>query len=167
MAANFAGSMFPPDKTTAVRRPEPETAPLRSAASGTAALGSATIFSRAKQNRMASAMASSETVTTSSSSREVTAKVSSPGCSAIRPSAIVTGGGMVTRCPASRDWRVSSAAAGSTPMTAVSGSRALIAVATPEARPPPPTGTRTWSRPSGPAWTNSSRPTVPWPAMMS
>ena len=77
-------------------RPPPKTA---SAARATAPLGSTTSLSRVKQNRMASMIASSVTVTTSSSSRELTANVRSPGWRARSPSAIVSGSGMLTRCP--------------------------------------------------------------------
>jgi hypothetical protein len=80
-----------------MRWPAAGTTPERSAASATAPLGSMTIFMRLKQNRMASTMASSVTVTTSLSSRELTANVSSPGCWASSPSAMVAGLASVTR----------------------------------------------------------------------
>ena len=54
-------------------------------------------------------------------------------------------------------------AAGSTPTTRAVGARALTAVATPEINPPPPTGTTTWVTSS--TCSQSSSPTVPWPAM--
>ena len=80
--------MLPPDSTTPVRPIAPAT-PDSKAASATAPLGSTTTLRRAKQNRMASMMASSETVTTSSRSCELIAKVRSPGSLARSPSAIV------------------------------------------------------------------------------
>src|SRR5262249_12847972 len=116
IAAKSAGAMLPPDSTTAVR-PAAPTTPDSSAASGTAPLGSTTIFSRSKQNRIASTTASSVTVTTSLSNRELTANVSSPGEVALSPSARVSGSGIVTRCPARIDYAVSPAGAGSTPIT--------------------------------------------------
>ena len=81
------------------------------------------------------------------------------------PSAMV-----VTR---SRRWAVPACIDGSrqaapsawTPTTRTLGERWCRAVATPEMRPPPPTGTITVSA-SGQSSAISS-PTVPWPAMTS
>ena len=56
------------------------------------------------------------------------------------------------------------APAASTPMMRTPGSRARRATATPASRPPPPTGTST--TPASGASSASSRPRVPWPAMM-
>ena len=90
-------------------------------------------------------------------------KVSSPGLVACSPSAIVRGTGIEVRSPAASERLTSSPASGSTPMILSPGANALAAVAQPEIRPPPDTGTTSASR--GPASSSSSSPTVPCPAI--
>ena len=64
-------------------------------------------------------------------------------------------------CPASRARVRLGAPSGSTPMTRILGLYSLAKVETPQARPPPPTGTRMVST-SGSSWMTSMA-MVPWP----
>ena len=106
-------------------RPPASTRPAISAATPTAPLGSVTSFIRSNRNAIASRISASVTVTTSSTSRRFTSKVSSPGASDWSPSAIVRGTSIRTRSPAASERRVSSPASGSTPTTRMRGPQRL------------------------------------------
>ncbi len=67
--------------------------------------------------------------------------------------------------PDSSEAFASAASSGSTPTTSAEGASAFTAVATPDERPPPETGTRTLVTPGRSS--TISRPHVPWPAMMA
>ena len=101
-------------------------------------------------------MASSSTTTTSSRRSRRIADVSSAGYLTAIPSAIV---GPVGASPAK-----GAQAAAWTPTSESSGRSARNAIATPEARPPPPTGITTVPGPAG-SCSASSRPSVPCPAI--
>ena len=146
-------------------RPPAVTAPDNSAASATAPAGSATVLARSINNTTVSAIASSDTVTTSSTRRRMTGSVRSPGARVRRPSAIVSGD---DSGPRKRSWNarcVALAPLAWTPNTRRSGLSALAATAIPAIRPPPPMGTTSVST-SGAA-SSTSRATVPWPAITS
>ncbi len=66
--------------------------------------------------------------------------VSSPGLCGRIPSAIVGGGGIVTRSPFFSERYVSFAVSASTPTTVIPGDRLRATVLHPAMRPPPPTG---------------------------
>jgi hypothetical protein len=90
---------------------------------------------------------------------------STPGAATAIPSAIVEDGVTETGRPAAIDAGTGAMASACTPMTCAAGSTELVATATPEHRPPPPTGT-TIVRACGHCSPISS-PTVPWPAITS
>ena len=71
----------------------------------------------------------------------------------------------VTRRPSASERASFAAPSGSTVTTLARGASALIAVATPEESPPPPTGTATVATPGQSAAISS--PIVPCPAMMA
>ena len=102
-------------------------------------------------------MASSSTVTSSSTHVATSGAVNVPGCLTAMPSASVTTGPAGEAPPA-----YGTHTAACTPITRTWGSSDLTAMAVPAARPPPPTGTMTHDR-SGTSSTSSS-PSVPWPA---
>ena len=105
--------------------------------------------------------------TSSSSSTHMTSsrfslrygKTLSPTSRTAVPSAMVLAEGIFTAWPASRAAVSEGAPAGSTPITRIFGLYSFAKVATPQARPPPPTGTRMVST-SGSSWT-ISMPMVP------
>jgi len=113
--------------------------------------------------RTAAEVSSEETVTTSSSRARHMRKVSSPMRRTATPSANRPTWCRVMGSPPSRAALRQADSSCSTPMTLIPGMSCLMRTATPAARPPPPTGTKTRSR-----WAScwmSSRPMVPWPAM--
>ncbi len=127
--------------------------------------GSTTSLARSRQSSRALERASSETVRTSSTSSPMILKGTSPGRPTLIPSAIVIGSSIEIGCPALSEGGYAAAPSACTPMTRTSGRSAFTATATPAARPPPPIPTR-MVRTSGHC-SRISRPTVPWPAMMS
>nr|WP_041625048.1 hypothetical protein [Stackebrandtia nassauensis] len=133
---------MPPLITATVR---PKSTPWRrNAATVRAPDGSATRRASRATMPTAAPISSSETVTMSSTNALRCAKVKSDG-STRTPSAMVryrSSIGHDTRFPARRLSAASAASSGSTPMTLVDGDSALTAAPTPEASPPPPTGTR-------------------------
>ena len=87
-------------------------------------------------------MASSSTVTKSSSSRARMSKVMAPGSTPPAvPSLKVGPEGRSRIRPASSEWCITADAAGEQPMMRVDGDSALMMPATPDASPPPPTAT--------------------------
>ena len=155
-------SMLPPEMTAT-------TLPLVSnflpmiAATADAPAPSATILPRSIRNRIACAISSSSTVTTSSTYFWHISNVSSPGCLTAMPSAMVFALVSATTCPASSDAFMPAAPAACTPTMRTFGCSIFTAAATPEASPPPPMGTTMVST-SGRS-SMISRPIVPWPAM--
>jgi hypothetical protein len=130
--------------------------------------GSTTRRARLASWRMASAIASSETVTISSMKRRRCSKGSGPNELVRSPSAMVRpvcSALHVTSSSRSSDSFASAASSGSTPTIRATGASAFTAVATPDDRPPPETGTSTLVT-AGRSST-ISRPQVPWPAMMA
>ena len=92
-------------------------------------------------------------------------KVISPGFLTAMPSAKVLAVSDAYQSPLRNDSAMADAPAACTPKTWQEGLRLLTAQATPEMRPPPPTGTTTASTPS--SWSMISRPMVPWPQITS
>jgi hypothetical protein len=130
-------------------------------AAATAPLGSDTTRTSRARDPTVDRISASVTVTIPSSRSRRCAKVSSDN-PVRRPSATVRyrdSVGHDTSRPARRLSAASAASSGSTPMTAACGRSAFTAVATPEASPPPPTGTSTQAT-DGRSST-ISRPTVP------
>ena len=123
---------------------------------------SATVFSRSTRTRMAFAISASVTATMRSTCWRTRGKVISPTRLTAMPSAMVSPTEARRGPPESRAVCMLGQAAASTPTMRTAGRRARIAVAIPDTRPPPPTGTTTVSR-SG-ACSRSSSPIVPWPA---
>ena len=141
----------------------------RSAATPTAPAGSTTSLERSSKNTSARANASSDTVTTSSTSSRMISNGICPGRPTAMPSAMVRTFVNGTSASAASDGGYAAASSACTPITLISrpssAARPLIAVATPASRPPPPTPMITVST-SG-YCSRISRPIVPWPAMMS
>ncbi len=88
-----------------------------------------------------------------------------PGRLIAMPSAIVSAEAAAIGCPAAIDSGNGAHAAACTPTICTSGLAALIAIATPEHSPPPPTGMTTMAR-SGTS-SSSSSPSEPWPATIA
>src|SRR5918999_2890072 len=139
--------------------------PPSSAATPTAPAPSTTTLQRSSSTTIASATSSSSTTATPSSHSRSSSSVSSPGRLIAIPSAIVSAVSTGIARPCSSDAGYGAHAATWTPTTSTSGRSDLIAIATPEASPPPPTGTTTFAR-SG-TCSSSSSPSEPWPATMS
>ncbi len=150
--------------TTGPRTVSTWPSPSISAAVVTEPLGSTTRRAWRNSQAMARTMASSGTVTTSSTKARTCSNVSSPGRMVSKPSAMLAVRSSVVGRPATSDVDIFAAPAGSTPTTLTPGARCLIAAATPELKPPPPTGTSTVAA-SGHC-SRISRPAVPWPAMI-
>jgi len=86
----IAGSMLPPQTTSATRFPAScGSRPAIIAASGTAAAPSTTVFSSSSMRKIASAMSASGTATTASTRSRASAKAFAPTVSVARPSASV------------------------------------------------------------------------------
>ena len=100
ISASRTGSMLPPDRTMPTREPlGMGSLPARTAAAGTAPVGSTRILQRSSRKRTASSISLSETSSTSARFRMLIGKVSTPGERLRMPSAMVGGGAMVTRSP--------------------------------------------------------------------
>ena len=87
---NIMGSILPPHNTMATRLPCSEfNFPAKNAAKPTAPAPSTTPFSNSRIRKMAKAICSSRTVTTSSTRSRAKAKARSPTCGTAKPSANV------------------------------------------------------------------------------
>src|SRR3989442_3577066 len=162
--ANISLSILPPESTTPTRFMSSGNFLKNTAAAAAAPEGSTSNFIRNNMNRIAAVISSSVTVKTFSAFARVIGKVSAPGVCTRRPSAIVGGGGILTRSPLANDCCVSLAVSGSTAKHLMEGFNDFAAVLTPANSPPPLHGVRTQSR-SGTSSSNSN-PQVPWPAMI-
>lgn len=114
-------STFPPEITTPTLLNPGGNFPNSTAAADTAPLGSTTSFMRSIRNRIASRISSSVTNKISSTNFCIIGNVSLPGEGDRNPSAIVSGGGIVTRSPFRIDCQVSLANSGSAPKTRIPG----------------------------------------------
>ena len=128
----------PTARRTSCRSPAGVTSPACTAATPTAPAPSTYSLARSISITMASAMASSSTATISSTQCSTSGPVSSPRCLTAMPSASVTTGPEAGASP-----RYGEHTAACTPITRTAGSSDLTAIATPDARPPPPSGTTT------------------------
>ena len=135
------------------------------AATAAAPAGSTTIFARSTRASRARDSDSSETVRISSQWSRTAAKVMSPGHPTAMPSAIVVIDVSGTGAPWRSDPGKAAAPSACTPITRTSGRAALMAMAMPASRPPPPVGTITVLT-SG-RCSRISSPAVPCPATMS
>src|SRR2546426_127279 len=148
--------MLPPERTTPTRAPGgTESFPARTAAAPTAPVVSTTIRARSATMRTAATISAWVTRLTPVRRSGRIGNVSAPGLVTRIPSAIVGGGGMVTRSPFWSERYVSFAVSASTPITARLGSRLLATVAQPAMSPPPPTGV-TRASSEGTSWKSSS-----------
>ena len=96
--------MLPPESTTPTRAPGPSGRCLPStAAAGTAPVGSTTMRARRARKRTAVRTSASLTSSMSVRWRWRIGNVSAPGVVRRMPSAIVGGGGIVTRSPLRKD----------------------------------------------------------------
>ena len=84
-SANRAAPTLPPERTTPTERSRASTFPLRSAATPTAPLGSATSFSRSKRKTIAATISSSVTVTISSTQPAVDLERQLAGLGRLQP----------------------------------------------------------------------------------
>ena len=145
MSARADGSTLPPDRTITVA--PGGVAPRRYAASATAPLGSLTRWAFTASSRTAARISFSDTVIMPSSTFCRCAKVSADGCER-RPSAMVrlrSSMDQSTRSPRRGPRRCRRRARARPRRPWRSGICALIAVPTPDARPPPLTGISTFS----------------------
>src|SRR5438876_498017 len=110
------------------------------AAPPAAPVRSTTIRARSASMRTAATISASVTRLTPVRRSRRIGNVSAPGLVTRIPSAIVGGGGMVTRSPFWSERYVSFAVSASTPITARPGRRLFATVAQPAMSPPPPTG---------------------------
>ena len=118
-----------------------------------------------KTSLIAAQISSVLTVMTPSTSCWHRSKHTSPTCLTATPSANPSTLFSLQILPWWRDCSMALAPSGSTPITFTSGRMDLMYAAIPEMRPPPPTGTNTYSTLG--SWRTTSMPTVPWPATTS
>src|SRR5213083_987737 len=166
MSPRTSGSTLPPESTTPTRAPAGSGRRREStAAAATAPVGSVTTCARSARKRTASRTSSSLTSTTSFTFALSTGTVRAPGVVMRMPSAIVGGGGMVTRSPLRSERCVSLAVSVSTPRIWIPGKSVRATMEQPAMSPPPPTGASSASS-DGTSWKSSSA-AVPWPAMIA
>jgi hypothetical protein len=156
------GSTLPPERTPTTGASNACGFSITAATAATPA-GSTTSFARSSSISSARDNASSETVTTSSTSASTWRNVISPGMPTAMPSAIVAMVSSGTGCRATSDAGNAAAFSACTATTRTSGFNAFTATAMPETRPPPPVQT-TIVFASG-TWSRISSPAVPCPAM--
>ena len=160
------GSMLPPQSKSTTRFPaRSSNFPDMHAASGVAAAPSTTLFSNSIRRRIARAISSSVTVTTRSTSGRAISNAFVPTCGMASPSASVGCIVIFVGLPApSAAEKLATFSASTATIFAFSRS-VLMTKETPASKPAPPTGMITASR-SG-ICSTSSRPIVPWPAMIA
>ena len=131
-------SMLPPEIRQQTFLPAIGSLPNMAAATVTAPAPSATSFCFSISARIAAAISSSLTVTTSSTYLRTMSSVISPGCLTAMPSANVRTLSSVMASPASSERFMLGAFSACTPYTFTLGFSDLMAHATPEISPPPP-----------------------------
>ena len=164
MRESVVMSTFPPE-TSATVFSEVSTLSNSQAATLVAPAPSATVFGPSSKATIAAAISSSLTVTISSRYSRQIENVRSPGVSTWIPSAIVAPSFTVVTMPFLQETNMDGTDDAWTPIIFTFGRICLMAEATPEARPPPPTGMMTCST-SG-TCSRISRPMVPCPAITS
>mmetsp|Transcript_5593 Transcript_5593/g.22864 ORF Transcript_5593/g.22864 Transcript_5593/m.22864 type:complete len:210 (+) Transcript_5593:1346-1975(+) len=158
--------IFAPDVMATTLPSIPCTCPYSLApATATAPAGSRMDRVSSKTSLIAAQISSVLTVMTPSTTCWQRSKHTSPTCRTATPSANPSTLFSLQILPWKSDCVIALAPSGSTPMTFTSGRMDLMYAAIPAMRPPPPTGTNTYSTLG--SWRTTSMPTVPCPATTS